>query len=251
MGFLRAILLSILVAFTLCSSSEGYNFFVGGKNGWSTPPSESYSHWANRLRFLVNDTLTFKYDRETDSVVVVTKNDFKKCNADNPIQKMDGGDSIFKFEHSGPFYFITGNKSNCDQGQKLIIVVLAVRTPPAPSVPAPTPAPENSPAPSPKIEVPSPSPSSEGPTVSPAPEIPGPAASPAPVVPGPAASPAPVIPGPEVSSTPSPLSPGNTPADTNLPPAPAPAKSSAPAVIPAMLVTAVLGVTMAAFITFA
>lgn len=58
MAFLRGILLSILLASTLCSLSEGYNFFVGGKNGWSTHPSENYNNWANRLRFLVNDTLS-------------------------------------------------------------------------------------------------------------------------------------------------------------------------------------------------
>lgn len=198
----------------------------------------------------VNCVAAFKYNKETDSVVVVSKHDYEKCNAAKPIQKMDDGDSIFKFEHSGPFYFITGNKSNCDQGQKLTIVVLAVRNknPPTPSEPAPTPAPESIvpvpspetivPAPSTETIVPSPSPSSEGPTVSPAPVIPGPTVSPAPVIPGPAASP-----------TPSPLSPGNTPADSNLTPAPAPAKSFAPASSPAMLVTAVL--TMAAFIAFA
>lgn len=196
----------------------------------------------------------FKYNKETDSVVVVTKHDYEKCNAAKPIQKLDGGYSIFKFEHSGPFYFITGNKSNCEHGQKLIIVVLAVRNknPPTPFLPAPTPAPGSIvPAPSTECEVPSPSPSSEVPKVSPAPVIPGPGVSPAPVILGPSVSPAPVIPGPGVSPTPSSLSPGNSPADVNLTPAPAPAKSFAPAVSPAMLITAVLGATVAAFITFA
>ncbi|XP_059625380.1 early nodulin-like protein 18 [Cornus florida] len=40
---------------------------------------------------------------------------------------MDDGDSVFKFDRSGPFFFISGNKENCQKGQKLIVVVLAVR----------------------------------------------------------------------------------------------------------------------------
>ncbi|KAK1405140.1 Early nodulin-like protein 2 [Heracleum sosnowskyi] len=266
MGFLRVILFSILLSLTFCSSSEGYNFIIGGKNGWSLHPSENYSNWANRLRFQVNDTLTFRYKKETDSVVVVAKNDYEKCNAAKPIQKMDGGDSVFKFDRSGPFYFITGNKSNCEHGQKLIIVVLAVRniSPPTPSVPVPTPAPGNIvpvpspentvpvpspenivPVPSPENIVPTPSPSSEGPAVSPAPVIPGPAVSPVPETFGPAAN------APGIAPTPSPFGPGDAPADINLTPAPGPSKSFAQTISPATLVTAVLGVIVAAFITFA
>ncbi|CAA2966616.1 CT099 [Olea europaea subsp. europaea] len=65
-----------------------------------------------------------------DSVLEVEKDDFDNCNTSNPKTKMEDGNSIFKFDRSGPFYFITGNKTNCDKGQKLIVVVLAGRTPP-------------------------------------------------------------------------------------------------------------------------
>lgn len=74
--------------------------------------------------------LVFKYERGMDSVLEVEKDDFDNCNTSNPKTKMEDGNSIFKFDRSGPFYFITGNKTNCDKGQKLIVVVLAVRTPP-------------------------------------------------------------------------------------------------------------------------
>ncbi|KAG5546211.1 hypothetical protein RHGRI_018405 [Rhododendron griersonianum] len=50
-----------------------------------------------------------------------------------------------------PFYFISGNKTNCQKGQKLIVVVLAVRIKSVSAgAPAPAPSPESfSPAPSP------------------------------------------------------------------------------------------------------
>lgn len=42
----------------IISSCEAYKFNVGGKNGlWVVKPSENYNHWAERMRFQVNDTL--------------------------------------------------------------------------------------------------------------------------------------------------------------------------------------------------
>ncbi|XP_073133863.1 early nodulin-like protein 14 [Henckelia pumila] len=110
-----------------CSVDAAFQFRVGGKDGWSLNPSENYPHWAERMRFQVNDTLLFKYKKGSDSVLVVTPEDYEKCGWGNPILKLDGGDSVFKFDRSGPFFFISGKKSNCDKGQKLITVVLAVR----------------------------------------------------------------------------------------------------------------------------
>lgn len=241
MGFLSVIIFSIFLA---TSSTEAYNFIVGGKNGWSSHPSEDYKQWSGRMRFSINDTLSFKYPKETDSVVVVSKDDYDKCNAAKPILKLDGGDSTFKLDRSGPFYFITSNKTNCDKGQKLLIVVLALRnkSPPPPAALSPAPA-SLAPVPSPESQAPVPSPSSESPTLSPAPATSGPAVSPSPATSGPAAN----APGTDVTR--SPLSPGNTPSDINSPPGSS--KSSAQAVSPAGVVSVVLSLTVATFITFA
>lgn len=88
----------------------------------------------------------FKYKNETDSVLVVSKDDYNSCNTKNPIISLKDGESIFKFGHSGPFYFISGNADACQKGQKLIVVVLAVRHnnqhhahPPCSSSPVPPP----------------------------------------------------------------------------------------------------------------
>ncbi|KAJ8527824.1 hypothetical protein K7X08_015275 [Anisodus acutangulus] len=107
------------------SSCEAYTFHAGGNNGWVLNPSESYSHWAERNRFQVNDTIVFKYKRGSDSVLLVDKDDYYKCNKDKPILKLKHGESKFKIEGSGPFYFISGHEYNCEKGQKLLIVVLS------------------------------------------------------------------------------------------------------------------------------
>ncbi|GER43076.1 early nodulin-like protein 1 [Striga asiatica] len=143
---------SFLTFFVLFSySSSGFQFNVGGKDGWKINPSESYNHWAERLRFQVNDTLLFKYKEGSDSVLVVDKDDYTLCNTANPIAKSDDGQSTFKFERSGPFFFISGNKSSCGCGQKLVVVVLAVRSsrPPSPPPEAPSPTPRVGEPPSP------------------------------------------------------------------------------------------------------
>ncbi|KAL3503202.1 hypothetical protein ACH5RR_037651 [Cinchona calisaya] len=145
-------------------SSYAYQFDIGGRDGWVSNPSENYNHWAERLRFQVNDTLFFKYKKGSDSVLEVNKDDYNKCNIDKPITKLEDGNSIFKFDKSGPFYFISGNKANCDKGQKIVIVVLAVRTPPKP--PAISPSIVLTPSPSPTTSLP-PSSSNNAPAGSP------------------------------------------------------------------------------------
>ncbi|KAL2247510.1 UNVERIFIED_CONTAM: Early nodulin-like protein 1 [Sesamum indicum] len=200
----------------LIKFSFAYQFVVGGRQGWVVNTSENYNHWAERMRFQVNDTLLFKYKKGSDSVLVVNKDDYDNCNTGNPILKLDDGNSVFKFDRSGPFFFISGNKANCDQGQKLIIVVLAVRNrpPPPPNAPVPSAAPpksSSSPSPSPTGGAPSPASSPLSP--SPAGEAPSPATSPL--------SPSPSVGAPApASSSPSPSGEAPAPGTYELSPLP-------------------------------
>ncbi|XP_028794645.1 early nodulin-like protein 2 [Neltuma alba] len=248
------------VLFSLLSyCSQAYVFYPGGRDGWVVNPSEDYNHWAERNRFQVNDTMVFKYKKGSNSVLVVNKEGYYKCDKTNPIKKFEDGDSVFKFDQSGPFYFISGTDSYCEKGQKLIVVVLAIRPPPPPSsvwpppgskppavsphpsYPAPMipptspPTPAVSPYPSPKI-----SPSSPAPAVSPypspniSPSSPSPAITPPAVSPAPANVPSYPTPGsaPAPASTSPPPPPANTPANSpTSPPSPAPSTpgSSPPA----------------------
>ncbi|PKU79999.1 early nodulin-like protein 1 [Dendrobium catenatum] len=137
------------VLLSLFHGSFGYDFYVGGKDGWVVKPHESYDLWAVNMRFQVNDKLVFKYKKGEDSVLQVKEKDFNLCNTSNPIKKFNNGDTIFLLDRSGPFYFISGEPGHCAQGQKLVVVVMAVRLPPSPS-PSPAPAANSvSPLPSP------------------------------------------------------------------------------------------------------
>lgn len=113
--------------------------------------------------FCYDRAVVFKYKKGSDSVLVVTREDYDNCNTKEPIVKMDGGDSVFKLDRSGPFYFISGNKTNCQKGQKLIVVVLAVRIKSVSAgAPAPTPVRSYAPAltptaPPPTLMAPTPS----------------------------------------------------------------------------------------------
>ncbi|XP_020098446.1 early nodulin-like protein 1 [Ananas comosus] len=132
-----ALLLSLLTLATLMASPSAYVFYVGGRDGWVPNPSESYAAWSSRNRFQVNDTLVFKYNKSVDSVLVVGAAAYGACNVSGPVQRMDTGDDAFRLDRSGPFYFISGSSDRCANGEKLLVVVLAVRNkPPPPSTPA-------------------------------------------------------------------------------------------------------------------
>lgn len=100
-------------------------------------------------------------------MLVVNKEDYEKCNTKNPIGSFSDGFSVFKLDRSGPFLFISGIQEKCEKGEKLIVVVLAVRgshgspispspasgEPPAQtpiSVPSGSPGEGSAPAPSPR-----------------------------------------------------------------------------------------------------
>ncbi|XP_065010229.1 early nodulin-like protein 3 [Musa acuminata AAA Group] len=203
-GFVGWLLLAEVLLGLLVDSTGAYVFYAGGRDGWVLHPSESYHDWAGRNRFQVNDTIVFRYKKGSDSVLVVTKQDYDACDVSKPIQKLDGGDSVFKIDRSGPFYFISGAPGKCSQGQKLVVVVMAVRQPPSePSVPSPASPPHIPPSPTPAA---SPSPSASSPKPSTRPPTPPPSAH-APASPpstAPAAggfAPAPAPSGPAADST--------------------------------------------------
>ncbi|KAG2681906.1 hypothetical protein I3760_11G164900 [Carya illinoinensis] len=249
--FLYFVLLSCFL-----SSSLAYNFYVGGRDGWVLYPSESYSHWAERNRFQVNDTLVFKYKKGTDSVLVVNKDDYYNCNTKNPIKKLEEGDSEFQFDRSGPFFFVTGKDQSCEKGQKLIVIVLAVRhynKNPPPSSPIPIPPKE---APAPGTEAPvspkaSPPAHSSGPALaptSPSPVSNAPKASPASAPwsygPAPASSPPTTTSSPAADSPTTPATEPGTPPGRLNSPAAAPS-SSAWALTPTTTSVLVIFVTLA------
>ncbi|XP_015954130.1 early nodulin-like protein 2 [Arachis duranensis] len=228
MEFVRPLPL-LLILLSVLSTTQAIKFNVGGSAGWVPNPSQSYNQWAGSNRFQINDTLVFKYKKGSDSVLEVKKEDYDKCNKSNPIKKFDDGNTEFTLDHSGPFYFISGQDQNCqNKGQKLIVVVLAPRgttpTPPSPKSPSPTPTPTPTPAPSgsPPVPAPTPAPAGNPPAPSVSPPTPTPATSPAPAGNSPSPSPVSGPPAPTpAGTTPSPSS--GSPGPTTSPPVPPPA----------------------------
>lgn len=130
---------------------EATSFTVGGSKGWTCPSDSTplYNQWAERMRFQIGDSLLFVYPGESDSVLLVTKDDYTNCNTNSPLEKHTDGHTEFKLNQSGPHYFISGNKDNCLKNEKLVVVVLSDRTKKnsssttlSPPSPAPSPTPE-------------------------------------------------------------------------------------------------------------
>ncbi|KAK2357696.1 early nodulin protein [Trifolium repens] len=122
-------------------------FEVGGRIGWVVPNSkdkdEMYNQWASQNRFKIDDTIRFKYEK--DSVMVVSEEEYERCKSARPLFFGNNGDTVFKFERPGLFYFISGVSGHCTRGQKMIIKVLDIEPEQEPTAPSPQSANENAP----------------------------------------------------------------------------------------------------------
>ncbi|KAB5534788.1 hypothetical protein DKX38_017874 [Salix brachista] len=174
-----SVFLGLLCFLLLIQKNNAFEFMVGDQKGWTVPgntSSKSYlNDWAENKRFQIGDTLTFVYDSNQDSVVQVNKEGYENCTAtlttlgeNCPVATVKDGHTTFKFNKSGPHYFISGKTDHCQKNEKLVVVVLADRSrapaasPPSPGVsgmvPAPTPSNEESPPPGPVEIIPTPAP---------------------------------------------------------------------------------------------
>ncbi|KAB5552779.1 hypothetical protein DKX38_010090 [Salix brachista] len=125
-----ALLSSILIVSLFVTFTEARDIMVGGKNhSWKIPSSESDSlnKWAEASRFRVGDTLVWTYDPQNDSVLQVIKKDYETCNTSSPVATYRDGNTKVKLEKPGPYYFISGADGHCEQGQKLVTVVMSTR----------------------------------------------------------------------------------------------------------------------------
>ncbi|KAL6960488.1 hypothetical protein U1Q18_038251 [Sarracenia purpurea var. burkii] len=125
------ILLPLLLAFIFSSafhplSVTSFEFQVGDIDGWAVPPSNDskiYNDWASENRFRVGDTIHFRYKK--DSVMEVKESEYKKCNSTHPHFFSNNGNTVFKFQRPGPFYFISGAAGHCERGQRMIVKVMS------------------------------------------------------------------------------------------------------------------------------
>ncbi|KAG6412789.1 hypothetical protein SASPL_125477 [Salvia splendens] len=129
MAFNSAFLL-VAVATSFCflnlPLSRCTEFDVGELRGWAVPPSNDtdlYDNWASEKRFKVDDTIRFKYKK--DSVMEVKKGDYKECNSSRPNFFSNTGNTIYTLNRTGFFYFISGSTGHCEMGQRMIVWVVA------------------------------------------------------------------------------------------------------------------------------
>jgi len=73
----------------------------------------------------------FVHEEGVSSVLLVTEQNFDTCSTRSPVRRLDAvggaGRSMFRFDQSGPFFFISSDEDRCRKAQKLYIIVMAVR----------------------------------------------------------------------------------------------------------------------------
>ncbi|KAI3874772.1 hypothetical protein MKW98_019345 [Papaver atlanticum] len=119
---------SLVLVSVVFSSTEAVDILVGGKpNSWKVPSSvsDSLNKWAGSTRFNIGDSLVWKFDAQKDSVLRVGREDYVNCNVTKPIAEYKNGSAKVEFDQSGPFYFVSGIKGNCERGEKLVVVVMS------------------------------------------------------------------------------------------------------------------------------
>ncbi|RZC65602.1 hypothetical protein C5167_009292 [Papaver somniferum] len=127
------IVFSVVLLVMVQNSAVGaIEFKVGGEKGWSLPSENpkalTYNQWAEMNRFQVGDSLLFVYQPDNDLVMHVNNVDYTNCNTATPIVTYSDGNSVFTFNQSGPFHFISGIRENCLKNEKLIVVVMSDRS---------------------------------------------------------------------------------------------------------------------------
>lgn len=65
----------------------------------------------------------FKYAAK-DSVLLVDRDDYKMCSTVTPLTRFADGDTKFKFERTGFFYFVSGVPGHCEAGQRMMVSVV-------------------------------------------------------------------------------------------------------------------------------
>lgn len=60
----------------------------------------------------------FKY--ANDSVLLVSHDDYKQCSTETPVARFTSGDTKFRLDGNGPFYFVSGVPGHCEAGQRMI-----------------------------------------------------------------------------------------------------------------------------------
>lgn len=64
--------------------------------------------------------------------MVVTESEYDKCRSSQPLYFSNNGDTTVVLDRPGLFFIMSGVTGHCERGQKMIVKVLDVQTPPQP-----------------------------------------------------------------------------------------------------------------------
>ncbi|KAJ4745617.1 Early nodulin-like protein [Rhynchospora pubera] len=96
---------------------------VGDDKGWTIVGNVNYSSWASAKKFKIGDVILFEYNKNFHNVMLVSKKDYKSCNATNPIATYNSGNDSITITRSGHNFYICGVPGHCAIGQKVDIRV--------------------------------------------------------------------------------------------------------------------------------
>ncbi|KAI4302851.1 hypothetical protein MLD38_038550 [Melastoma candidum] len=89
-------------------------------SGWCT--NRDYQSWAAHEKFVVGDTLVFRYEKEY-GVEKVTGEDYARCNTGAALYSFGGGETTISLASPGTGYFVCPGFNQCDRGMKVEITV--------------------------------------------------------------------------------------------------------------------------------
>ncbi|XP_058781006.1 early nodulin-like protein 14 [Vicia villosa] len=145
-------ILFLVFAFA-AAAPTGTDYLLGGKpDAWKVPSeSDSLNKWAESVRFNIGDHLIFTYEAGKDSVLEVSKENYMSCNTSGAIKMYNDGKTKVRFDLSGPYYFISGEKGHCEKGEKVTVVVISPRSPRSDVPVSPSPSPAGAKGPGPAV----------------------------------------------------------------------------------------------------
>ncbi|XP_068655850.1 early nodulin-like protein 14 [Aristolochia californica] len=120
----RSLILISLMGFLFVTLTQATEHIVGGKNGWSFPPTKDYyQQWSQQRKFRVGDKLVFDYTPSSDNVIEVGEKEFEQCTQDDVIDMQYDGHTVVKLDEAGKRYFYCGIALHCESGMKFSVTV--------------------------------------------------------------------------------------------------------------------------------
>ncbi|XP_066332683.1 blue copper protein 1a-like [Miscanthus floridulus] len=118
----QMLLLAVAVAF-LPALDAATEHWVGDDKGWTL--GFNYTAWAQTKQFKVGDTLVFKYNKSSHTVVEVSGADFAACSTPEAAKVLATGRDQVALDSPGRRWFVCSIGAHCLNGMKVRIDVLA------------------------------------------------------------------------------------------------------------------------------